>query len=567
MVSRKKKDLLRLITVIVAVILVNYLASGWFFRYDFTAEKRFSIAPVSRKMMADLDAPLHVAVYLDGDFPAGFQRLQHSVSYLLSTLRAYSNRHYLSFDFVNPVSGTQQQQEDIYKKLSGQGIEPIQVGVTREGGISRIMVYPAAMISYHGQQLAVNLLPSVTGMISQENLNGATENLEYAIMSGIKKVMTGGKPLIGISEGHGELSDIDLYDAMAALSSGFDVRRVNLAEVSAAGLQKMKLLIVAKPQKAFTEAEKYKIDYFVMNGGRVLWSVDNVHAELDSLRAKGSSITMPRQLNLDDLLFTYGIRINYELIADMNCAPIPIRMESIDGRGQMQLAPWLYFPVFVPQGKHPVVRNLQGIRSEFASPVDTIAVKGVNKEVILSSSPYSRIALSPATISLDMVRQEADPSQFKDRRLPFAIVLEGTFPSAFYGRPVPAGVLAAGQPVSRSRFTKMLVAGDGDLFRNQVNAADGSPFPLGYDRYSQQQYANKTFLLNSVDYLTDDTGLISLRNREISNRLLDRARIRESKVFWQAINIGLPLLAAVLAGVLQYVYRRHKFGSKGINIP
>lgn len=559
MVVRKKNDLVRLALMAAGILLLNVLASAWFYRFDFTAEKRYSVSPVSQQTMRGLDQRLDVVVYLEGDFPAGFKRLQQSAKFLLSSLKAYSGGR-LTYDFVNPLHGSRQQQDELYGKLSALGVEPMQVGVSKEGGISQMLVLPAALITYQGREIAVSLVNS-GGAISQESLNGATENLEYAILSGIKKVMSAGKPLVGISEGHGELKDPEMYDAMTSLSPGFDVQRVNLSQVTADGLRKMKLLIIPKPETAFTEAEKYKIDYFVLNGGRVLWSVDNVSAELDSLRLKGSTLTLPKKLNIDDLLFAYGARINYELIADMNCAPIPIRMSSVDGRGQMQLRPWLYFPVFVSRSAHPIVRNLQGIRAEFANTVDTIAVKGIKKEVLLSSSPYSRIARSPAMVNLSLVEQEADPTQFRDRELPAAVVLEGEFPSAFYGRPVPAGTMPAGPPVARGKFSKMVVIGDGDLFRNQVNSTDGSPYPLGYDRYAQQQYANKALLLNIVDYLTDDTGLISLRNREISLRLLDRARIRETKIFWQFVNIGLPVLLVVLAGVGQSLYRRRRFGA------
>jgi ABC-2 type transport system permease protein len=243
----------------------------------------------------------------------------------------------------------------------------------------------------------------------------------------------------------------------------------------------------------------------------------------------------------------------------MNCAQIPLNVGNVAGQGQIQMAPWLFYPIFMPLSKHPLVKNLDGIRSEFANTVDTIAVKGINKQVILASSPFSRVIGAPSMISLDMVAQEPDPKEFQSQPKTVGLLMEGKFPSNFKNRPIPEGIIGQFEVPEKSSFTKMIVIGDGDILKNQVSNKDGSPFPLGYDRYTEQQYGNKNFLLNVADYLTDDSGIIELRTKEIKMRLLDRARVREEKLFWQSVNVVLPLGMLILFGIFQHYYRKQKY--------
>ena len=421
------------------------------------------------------------------------------------------------------------------------------------------MVSPAALITYGGRQMPVMLLQNRMGATPEEVLNNSIQNLEYAFASAIKKISTGGKLRVGFTEGHGELSDLQLNDAMKSLEDGFEVGRVDLKTINFEGLNKLKLLIIAKPSTEFTEAEKFKIDYFLMRGGRIFWAVDNINAELDSLRGAASQLTFPKKLNLDDMLFRYGVRINYNLIADMNCAQIPLNVGNVGGGPQIQMVPWLFYPIFIPMSKHPVVKNLDGIRSEFSSSVDTIAVPGVSKEIILTSSPFNRLMSAPSEISLEMAAQEPDPQTFQSAPKPVGVLLEGNFPSNYLNRPVPEGIAEQVQLPAKSGKTKMIVVGDGDILKNQVSSTDGSPFPLGYDRFSRQQYGNKNFLLNVVDYLTDDSDLINLRNKEINMRLLNRARVRDEKTGWQVLNLVVPPAMLILFGIFQHYYRKRKY--------
>ncbi|HEY0670178.1 MAG TPA: gliding motility-associated ABC transporter substrate-binding protein GldG [Sphingobacteriaceae bacterium] len=558
MVNRRKKDLIYLTGFLAVIIVLNILSSFIFTRFDFTKEKRYTLSDVTRQVLSELEEDVQVTVYLEGDFPSGFKRLQNSTRDVLADFKAYSNGK-LRFDFVNPAAGSEAQQQAVFEELSNKGIEPTNLSVKTEEGMSQKLVYPAALISHGGRQIAVRLLQNRAGATPEEVLNNSVQNLEYAFASAIKKVSSGGVQRIGFSEGHGELNDLQLADAMKSLQDVYEVGRVDLSVIPFANLDKLKVLIIPKPSTEFSEAEKYKIDYFLMNGGRILWAVDNVNAELDSLRGNTGQLAFPKKLNLDDMLFKYGVRINYDLVADMNCAQIPVSVGNIGGQSQIQMLPWLLFPVFVPVSDHPMVKNLDGVRSEFASTVDTIAVKGVNHQILLSSSPFSKKITVPSMLSLQMVEEEPDPKEFKSEVKPVAVLLEGTFPSNFKNRPVPVGISEQVNIPQVSKPAKMIVIGDGDILKNQISATDGSTFPLGYDRYSQQQYGNKNFLLNAADYLADDSGIISLRTKEIRVRLLDRARIRSEKSFWQFLNLGIPVIMLIVFGIFQHYYRRRRY--------
>lgn len=559
MVNQKRKDLQWLGITILLLIAINIISSHIFTRFDFTSEKRYTLSPVTRNILANLDDNIQVTVYLDGaNLPAGFRRLRSSVFDILTDFKAYSNNN-LEFDFVNPLSGDDQSQQENYQQLLEKGIEPTNLSVRTEEGMSQKIIFPAALVTYKNIQLPVRLLQSKSGANPEEVLNNSVQNLEYAFASTLKKISSGEQQLIGFTEGHGELSDLQLNDAMQSLGDAFQVGRVDLSTITLEGLDKMRLLVLAKPERAFTEAEKFKIDHFVMNGGRVLWAIDQVSAELDSLRGAGEQLSFPKKLNLDDMLFRYGARINYDLVADMSSAQIPITVGNIGGQPQIRLLPWLFYPIFVPTSTHPIVKNLDGIRSEFSSTIDLIDVKGVHSEVILASSPFSRQMEVPGMLSLRMVEQEPDPELFRTEPRPTAVLLEGEFPSVFQNRPIPPGIMEEVSVPQKSRPGKMLVLADGDILKNQINPADQSPYPLGYDRYTQQQYANKSFLLNAADYLTDDTGIIGLRNKEVKLRLLDRAKVRQQKTMWQLINIGLPLIMLIACGIFQHYYRIRKY--------
>jgi ABC-2 type transport system permease protein len=317
--------------------------------------------------------------------------------------------------------------------------------------------------------------------------------------------------------------------------------------------------VIPKPDRRFTELEKFKLDQYIMRGGRVLWTIDQVSAELDSLRGHGGEqLAFAKQLNLDDQLFRYGVRINYDLIADMNCSPIPVSTGNVGGQAQIQMLPWLFNPLFMPVSKHPIVKNLDAIHSEFVSTIDLLETKDIKKTILLTSSPYNKKMSAPHVLSLQALEQEPNPKDFQSTPKTVGVLLEGKFISNWRNRPLPDSLKEQVSILPESTPTKMVVISDGDILKNQVGG-DGSPFPLGYDRYTQQTYGNRNLLLNIADYMTDDSGLIALRTKEIKIRLLNRARIRNEKLYWQLVNTAGPLALVLICAIFQHYIRKRKY--------
>jgi ABC-2 type transport system permease protein len=561
--NQKKKDLIQLFTVLGVIIVVHILSQFSFTRFDFTKEKRYTISPVTINILENLKEPVTVTVYLEGEFPSGFKRLRNATKDLLADYKAYSGSN-LNFKFIDPMEGKNQQEQDVvYSQLTQKGIEPTNLSVKTASGLTQKVIFPAAIVVAGGNEIAVKLLQTRMGSNPEEVLNNSIQNLEYAFSSAIKKVSAGGKPRIGFTEGHGELSDLELHDAMKSLGEGYEAGRINLNTMTFAGLKKLKVMVIAKPATEFSELEKYKIDQFLMHGGKIIWTIDQVNADLDSMRRSqgAEELAFQKKLNLDDQLFNYGVRINYDLVGDMNCAQIPVSVGQVGGQAQIQMVPWLFFPLIMPVSKHPMIKNLDAIKTEFVNTIDTIGTKGTQKTVLLTTSPFNRELDAPTIISLNMIEDTPDPKRFQSVPKPVCVLLEGTFKSNFLNRAVPQGISDFPAPLEKSKFTKMLVFSDGDVFKNQISEKDGSPFPLGYDRYTQQTYGNKTFLLNAIDYLTDDSGLIALRSKEIKLRLLDKGKLVSEKTTWQLINTLIPLIMLVLFGIFQHIYRKRKYAA------
>ena len=556
MVSNRK-DWLKAAIFIAALILVNIAARYGYTRIDFTKEGRFTLSSKTKSILKEAKHPISITVFLDGELPAAFKRLRNATKDLLTDYRAYAGTD-IKVIFVDPIAGLSAVEQDTaIHNLYQAGIEATTLNIKNDNGFAQKTIFPMAIIAADGKRLPVKLLQNLdaTGNY-EENINNSIQNLEYVFTSGIQKVLTGNHARIGFTEGNGELSDGLLNDAIKSLSESYEVGRVNLNLIDRAGLDKLKLLVVAKPQKEFTEAEKYRLNYFVMNGGRIVWCIDQVGADLDSLKGPGQ-LAFNRTLNLDDMLFMYGARVNYNLLADANCAEIPLAMGG--AQGQIQMAPWVYYPLLMPDTASYLVKNIDNIKGEFVSTVDTIGVKGVSKSVILHSSAFNKVFNTPKMLSLQMVAEQPDPREYANAPQPTGVLLEGSFPSVFLNRALPEGIEEEYPVPARSKPTKMIVIGDGDIFKNQVSSRDGSAFPLGFDRYTQRNFGNKALLLNIADYLSNDDNLIALRNKEVKIRLLDKAKLRTEKLQWQLINVLLPLLLLISFAIFQHYYRKHKY--------
>ncbi len=549
------------IIVIAALIILNIVGQYAFYRFDFTADKRFTLSEKTKALLEGNEKPVMITIFLAGELPPAFKRLQAAVSDILSDYQAYAKKD-VKVVFVDPLAGLNQADQDtVINNLYERGIEATNLSVKTESGLTQKLVFPMAMMESGGKEFPIKLFQNLdTRGNYEDNINRAIENLEYIFTSGLKKVISGDNPRIGFSESNGELSDLQLADAIHTLSNSYLVGRIDLNSIDKAGLDKLKMLIIAKPGKPFTEAQKYKINYFVMNGGRVLWSIDQVNAELDSLRGKSGQMAINNNLNLDDMLFMYGSRVNYNIIADpANSAEIPVSTGVVGGQNQMQLVPWIYFPILLPDTAESVVKKLDGVKSEFPSTVDTIGVKGVKKSYILSTSPYNKVFNVPKLFSLQMLSDQLDPRSFQSKPQHVGLMLEGNFPSVFVGRPLPATIKQPYTSASVGKPAKMIVIGDGDIFKNQVSEQNGTPFPLGFDRYSQRTFGNKALLLNIVDYFTDNDNLIAMRNKEVKIRLLDKAKIKLEKTKWQFINVVVPLLLLIFFAIFQHYYRKYKY--------
>lgn len=558
----KQKDIKNLGFALILIVIFNVLSYQFFSRVDFTAEKRYTLSPVSKSILQNLKAPVFITIYLEGDFPSGFKRLRNATKDLLADFKAYGGSN-IEFNFVDPISGkNQEQQETFFNKLYSRGIEVTNLSIKTESGLTQKTIIPAALVSFEGKEIPVNLLQSRMGLSPEDVLNNSVQNLEFAFATAINKVTTGGKPRLAFTIGHNELTDLQLKDAAKGLSDGYDVGRVDLSIAPFADLEKIKLLIIAKPETEFSEIEKFKLDQYLMRGGKIFWAIDQVNADLDSIKkGHGQQLALAKKLNLDDQLFKYGIRINYDLIGDMNCGQIPVSVGSIGGDAQIQMIPWLFNPIIMPNLQHPIIKNIDGIKTQFASTIDIIEVKNVTKTVLLTTSPYNRELKIPAIVSLDMIEDTPDPKQFQSPQKAVCILLEGQFESDFINRPSPTGISESINILPKSKNTKMVVCSDGDILKSDISEKDGSVYPLGYDRFMQQTFGNRNFLLNLADFLTDDTKLINLRTKEIELRLLDKGLIVAQKTKYQIINTILPILLLLTFAIFQHIYRKRKYAA------
>lgn len=556
----RKQNITELLVSLAIIFVLNFIGSHFFFRLDLTQEKRYTLSQTTKELVRKIDDVVYIKVYLEGDFPAGFKRLRNETREMLNQFRAYSN--YIEFEFVDPSENPDKQARNaFYKQLIDDGLQPTQLQVNEDkGGTSEQIIFPGAIVSYHNRKVPVQLLSAQLNVQPDEVLNNSIQQLEYQFAFAIRKLIEPNRSKIAFIEGHGELDEYETADITKELKEFYVVDRVTINEKLKA-LQGYKCIIIAKPDSAYSEKDKFIIDQFIMRGGKVLWCVDRVFAEMDSLRSHDQTVTIPLDPNLDDLLFRYGARINPNLIQDMQALPIPIVTGYIGNQPQTQFMPWYYFPVANPYGDHPIVKNMNAVLFQFASTVDTIAVKDVKKTFLFKSSRFSKVVPSPGGISLDIMKKEPDEKTFKLKYLPMAVLLEGTFTSAFRNRLVDT--LKKNSELNfqeRSKPTRMIVIGDGDVIRNQVksNGERLMVYPLGFDRFTQQTFGNKNFILNAIDYLCDDSGLIEVRNREVKIRPLDRQKVKNA-TYWQMINIAVPVLLVALFGLFHNMRRKRKF--------
>ena len=573
--SLKKNQIVAFLITIAIVVLVNVIGSYVFTRFDLTSEKRYTLSPTTKETLNNLEDYVYFKVYLEGDFPAGFKKLRRETKEMLDEFRAYSK--YIDYEFINPAeSGNDAEIRETYNQLYQAGLNPTDLNVQNSDGSSKQMViWPGALVSYRNNtEIAIDLLENQIGQSSEAALNASMQNLEFRLVDAIKKVTRLEKPHVAFIEGHGELSDEELADIAKSLGQKYNVERKAIDGQIDALMHRTQdttrdvkvfpsydAIVIAKPTQPFDEKDKFLIDQYIMHGGKVLWLVEPVYATMDSLQNQESTIGIEQDLNLDDMLFRYGVRLNRDLLLDLTCAQLPIRTGQVGGQAQLEFFRWYYFPLLQAASEHPMVRNMNAIKADFVSSIDaTTSADGVEQIPLLKTSNYTKVSGVPVFISLAMLRQAPDQRMFSSKSKNVAYLLKGSFPSLYANR-IPQEIVddQATDFLEESEPTAMIVVADGDIIRNQFDIRTHKPLPLGFDQYTGITYTNKEFIENAISYLVDGEGLIDIRSRELKIRLLDATKVSKERVKWQVINTVIPIALIIVLGLVMAFVRKKKY--------
>jgi len=558
----KRKDIRQFIILLCGIVLVAVISTQYFFRIDLTAEKRHTLTPETRKVLNRLDAPLYVNIFLDGDLPIPFRRFRNNIREMLDDFRVHSGSRIVVRFFDPTDAANAAEREDRFVSLEENGLRRISIHKTnRDGSLSQQIIFPGAIILYKDRQASVNLLNNNSMLPPEAAINASLETLEYELIKTINLLSTDSIGTIALTTGRGELRRAEIYDLGRELSNFYNVEFQTI-DGQLDALDRFEAVIIAKPQEPFDEKDKFIIDRYIMRGGKVMWLIDGARVYTDSLVSMGMTFALANELNLEDQLFTYGVRVNYGVVQDVMSNFITV---IPDGSSQFVPAPWLYYPLVVPSPNHAITRNLAPVWHRYVSEIDTVGRDGnIRKTVLLQTSEWSRVRNVPVMIRLSEVQQPVHPQHFNRSHCITAVLLEGSFPSVFRHRNVRHLFPELQErQAERSVETKMIVVADGDIARNDVRNTPQGPIPsnpLGFDRNTNQTFANREFLINAINYLTDDAGLMNLRNREFTLRLLNRQKVTNDLLKWQVINIVLPMILLIVGGIIYNRQRRYRYG-------
>lgn len=554
--SKKLGDMLMLANGLVLLVLINMVSSMLFFRGDLTEEKRYSIKEPTKALLRGLDDDVYIEVYLEGDINAGFRRFQTAIRETLEEFRVYSGNK-IRYAFIDPAIATgQKARNEFMAELASKGIQPTRVFDNRDGQRTEKLVFPGALISYGGAETGVNLLTSNLGTSSEEKLNRSIEGIEFELANAIYKLTVETPKRIGLVRGHGELDGAQAMAFRSGLQEVYDVADVSL---TADNLDDFDALVIAKPTATFSEAEKYRLDQYIMKRGNVLLLLDKLEASMDSA-SREDYFAFPYNLNLDDQLFRYGIRINMDLVQDRSSGLTPVVTGQAGSKPEIQLMEWPFFPLINRYADHAITHNLDAVVMRFASSIDTVKAEGIRKTPLLFTSQYSRTLTAPVNVSIPALRRDVKPEHYSKQFIPVGYLLEGKFTSLFKNRFLPEGADKASF-TAEGRPAKIIVVADGDLAANAVHPRTRQPQPLGFDVFTNYTYANQDLLMNMLAYLTDENGLIKARNKEIKIRPLDRQKVASEKLKWQLVNLALPLVALVAFGAARAFVRKKRYAS------
>ncbi|MFK7003323.1 gliding motility-associated ABC transporter substrate-binding protein GldG [Flavobacterium covae] len=547
----------KIIGLILALVLLNSISHYIFKRFDLTQDKRYTLSETSLNILKNAQEPLYVDVFLEGNFPIEFKRLQRETKQILEELKAYNSN--IIFQFVNPLENPEEA-EAVMQQFYERGLTPVKITVDDKGKQSQEVVYPWAIATYKGKSTKVPLLKNRMGASTEQKVIHSVQHLEYAFTDAFHKITTQKKKKIAIIKGKNELPDILKADFLQTVRDNYFIAPFPIDSVKTKpeliqkALKTFDLAIIAKPKSSFTDAEKQVLDQFIVNGGKTLWLIDAVNVSMEDLNQTGNTLAFTNDLGLNDLFFKYGFRINPVLIKDMQAVPIALATGKRGSETQYQNYPWFYSPFAYTESKHPIVNNIDGVKFEFSSPIDTLK-NNIKKTILLKSSPYSKTVGTPVEVSLEMVNEKPLAKDYTPGNFPIALLLEGKFHSVFENR-----ILAfkSSEFKNIGKDSKMIIVSDGDIIKNQLDQ-NGQPMELGFDKWTNQIYANKEFLMNCVNFLLDDTGLIYIRSKEVNLPLLDKEKVYEEYAYIQFITVGAPLLILILFSIILNYLRKRKF--------
>ncbi len=551
---KKCENILQFTALILLLCLLNIHAEKFFFRIDLTQEKRYSISAATKELLRELNDEVYVEIYLAGQLNTSFKRLQKSIRETLQEFKVYAGSN-IQYRFIDPNQATKaQDRRRFHQQLIDKGIQATTLFDVVDGKKIQKVIFPSALVSYKHKEAALLLLKGSKTVNAQQQLNQSIEAIEYELASSIKKLSAKSKKTIAWLQGHGGPEEKQLTDIITAIDEQYVLDRVNLQTNT---LDAYHTLLILSPEIKFSDIEKFKIDQYVMQGGNVLFLIKNIQMHTDSIQ-QGGTYAFQRNLELEDMLFKYGVRINADLIQDQQAGLIDVFVGYMGDKPNIQKIPWPYYIYLNKFGKHPIVRHLDVVYSEYLSTIDTIQVKGIKKTPLLFSSKYTKVRQTPIVIDLNELKKDQSKESYPQAHLPVAYLLEGSFQSVFTNRFLPKK-LQGSNLIKQGKNAKIIVVSDGNCIVQKLDKKNNRTIPIDYDINRRQQLSNKAFIMNALAYLTDEKGIITSRNKQITLRLLDTLSMKEQKFYWQTLNLVLPVLMVMLFGLGRFYWRKRKY--------
>jgi ABC-2 type transport system permease protein len=547
--KKKKADSIEFLLLVGIILFLNIITNTYFFRWDFTEDNRYSVSPASKEILSKVDDKIRIEVFLDGELNPNYERLKKSIQEKMEEFKVYSHGN-LEYKFTDPNKEENKEiRERLYYQLSQRGITPKYFLEEKNGKKEEKYLFPGALVSYKEKETPVMFLKGNKLLPEQEQLNQSVEGVEFELISAIRKLGNKEYKSLAVIEGHGEYSKEEILDLTNSLNENYAVERINLSQDTS--LQRFEAILVARPKFRWSEQDKFLLDQYIVKGGKAIFFIDATDVRKDSLKS-GVTYSLTQNLNLDDLFFKYGVRLNQNLIQDLRCGATRVETGL---NGEVQMLSFPYYPILYNYSKHPIVKNLDAIQSKFIGSIDTVKAKKVTKTPLIFTSSNCRTIGAPSEINLATLKQESDPELFTQSNLPVAYLLEGNFSSLYKNRPSPIPGKAV---IEQAKSSKIIVCSDADIIRNEFDPKRKMPIPLGYNVEMRYLFSNKDFALNAFDYLMDQQ-IINVRAKEVTLRPLDNAALKEGRLFWQILNLVVPVLIIILFGAGRYYLRKRKY--------